>query len=79
MSNRNIVVDGVNYVWKVGRNNVIVRKANGDKFQTLFVSSFEKISGMTPDNVERAIHKRYFSVTPSDIEAEIRKYLELNG
>jgi hypothetical protein len=59
---RKISVNGAEYEWKLGRNVVDIRSESLHLMPTLAT-----ITGLTPHEVERAVWKNYFSVTPGDV------------
>lgn len=61
---RKLVVNGVTYFYKVGRWTTVVRDENQDVVTKL---ANPALVGMTADNYERAIWKRYCGVGPKDV------------
>ena len=58
---RKIVVDGVTWHYRVGRSFVVaVRDTNHEKRSI----SFPKLTGLSWDEVDRGIRKRWLSITP---------------
>lgn len=58
---RKIVVDGIEWRYHVGRSFVVaVRVADNLKRSV----SFPKLTGLTWDEVDRGIRKRWLSITP---------------
>ena len=66
---RKIVIDGKEFMWNVGRSFVSIRnKAKSIHFSISFSDAFPN------EDIERAKWKKYFHITPSDVESIIRKY-----
>lgn len=65
---RKIVVQGVEYEYKVGRSYVDIRPPEGARM----TPDLREVTGLTWDEIERGQWKRYFSVTPK----QIKEYIE---
>ena len=63
---RKIVVNNKTYKYRIGRQNVVIVE-NGTTEKNKMVVDFSTLKTMSWDTVERAIHKRYFSISPKDI------------
>lgn len=64
---RKIVVDGVEYSWKLGRSNVVIRCPSGKRV-AVSISDLPNV----PYDFERARWKRYLHITPVNIAGYIR-------
>ena len=60
---RLIVVDDIEYEWVVGRRFVNIVAPEGIRK----TPTIEEVTGLSSDEVERAIWKRYLSITPQQI------------
>jgi hypothetical protein len=71
---RIIKVNGKEWNWKIGSQNVIAKNLEDNETRT---ASLEDITGWTPDEIERGQHKKYFSLTPKDIAEWLKKGSDL--
>lgn len=69
---RKIEVDGVLHEYYIGSGNAVIRNTVTNK---KFVIGLDKITGMSWATIERAKHKKYFSVVPSQVAEYIRTSL----
>jgi hypothetical protein len=70
---RKIIVHCAEYHWKVGSRHVDIRFFGEDPFYRM-TPTIAEITGLTEDEVARAQHKRYLSVTPQHVRDFIREY-----
>jgi hypothetical protein len=68
---RKIHLDGKEWKWFVGDWYIIIYSPWGEKI-TLSLPQF---TGWTPDTIERAKWKEYFSIKPSDVRDYIMENL----
>lgn len=69
---RKIVVDDIEFEWKVGRTHLRIRRPGDTRDIRLF--DFLEKQGI-PIAGNRWPDKEVYSITPSDIEAYIRKHM----
>lgn len=67
MNWRKIVVNDKKYKYRIGRQNVVIVEDINEGEENKIVVSFSELTNMSPDDIERAKWKRYFSITPKDI------------
>ena len=68
---RKIVVDDIEYKWQVGRNCVPIRRAEDNK--VVATPGPSDITGIPAAEIERAVWKGYFHITPKQIADYIRE------
>lgn len=69
---RRIVVDGHVFRYKVGSTCTVIR----DQDRLLRATPYhEELTEMTAEEIDRACQKKYFSITPAQVEEFIRKHL----
>lgn len=69
MTKRKIVVDDVEYIYVIGSDNLRITKPDGKSYAV----GLDVVTGLDWQEIERAKRKWYFSVTPREVEATIRK------
>jgi hypothetical protein len=68
MNWRQIAVGGISYQYVIGKQNVVIQNSVTKK---KVIVGLDKITGMDWNTIERAKHKKYFSVTPKEIANHI--------
>ena len=72
---RKLTVGGQDYRYKVGKTHVNIVLPDGSRVYP----SFSEISGLSFDEVERGLYKKWFSVTPSMLADFISGHMETFG
>jgi hypothetical protein len=67
---RKIIVDGKLWWWKYIKSNVV---AYLDETKEKRVIDLRTLTGLSWDQIERGHWKKYFSVTPKDIEKWLKE------
>jgi len=76
MNWRKIVVNNKTYKYRIGRQNVVIVEDINEGEENKTVVSFSTLTNMSPNDIERAKWKRYFSITPSDIANYIKSNIK---
>ena len=61
---RSIVIDNQKWKYKLGGTFVVARNLETKEKKLI---SYSKLTGMDWNDIERAVHKRYFCITPKII------------
>ena len=61
---RRINVDGIEWRYHVGKSHVVANRVDGKSKRVI---SFAALTGLSWDDIERGIHKRWFSIPPEAI------------
>lgn len=68
---RNITVNNIKWQYKISTQRVVAYSENGDKL----LSYISDIVNMSPDDIEREMHKGVFHLTPKEIADWINRSL----
>lgn len=63
-STRKIVVDGVQWLYRIGKHNVTAMCVRTRERKTI---DFSKLTGMEWDTIEKGMWRRWFHITPKQI------------
>ncbi len=65
MSNRRIHIEGEEYLYRIGKGNVVFQFPSGKKF----FAGFNDVLDMPRDIVDREMGRKQLQITPSDLKS----------